>query len=86
MRVTSISYTRVLSDRCYGNHQATVHGELAEGEDPAAALAEARRLACEAVGSPLIPMSQDSSEPYEDEEPEDEGDDYLPDPSEWTGL
>ena len=50
MRVTEVSYTRVKSDAMYGNHQATVHGELVEGEDPAAALAEARRLVCEAVG------------------------------------
>lgn len=33
MRVTYISATRILSDRNYGNYQATAHAELEPGDD-----------------------------------------------------
>jgi len=88
MKVTQVSYTRVLSDRCYGNHQATVQAAVEDGDSPEAALAEVRRLAIAAVegaleGSrvPDVETASDDLEWYEDldfvdEEEDEEATDY----------
>lgn len=75
MRVTNVSYTRVLSDRCYGNRQASVHLEVHEGDDPAGCLAEARRLCEQAVYTPrLLVAPPDDDYIDDDDEDQEEGD------------
>jgi hypothetical protein len=53
MRVTYISATRILSDRNYGNYQATAHAELEPGDDPAVEFAKLRQLADDAANGKL---------------------------------
>jgi len=77
MKVTSVSYTRVRSDRAYGNHQATVNMLVEDGDDPGEAMAEAKSLACQAVQDGFGYLDAEGQAPEEEPQynaPPDVGD------------